>query len=90
MGDQLCQGQDTFYFKYPSLDTVWCNTDKQQPDFVYRTKSGCCAFLKRLMFTTFLKKDKMLYRVVQEYAHRRNIMEKQRAIEIVTADLQAS
>jgi hypothetical protein len=42
------------------------------------------------MFTTFLKKDKMLYRVVQEYAHRRNIMEKQRAIEIVTADLQAS
>ena len=32
----------------------------------------------------------MLYRVVQEYAHRRNIMEKQRAIEIVTEDLQAS
>lgn len=63
---------------------------KLQPDFVYRTKSGCCAFLKRLMFTTFLKKDKMLYRVVQEYAHRRNIMEKQRAIEIVTEDLQAS
>ena len=63
---------------------------KLQPDFVYRKKSGCCVFLKRLMFTTFLKKDKMLYRVVQEYAHRRNIMENQRAIEIVTEDLQAS
>ena len=30
MGDQLCQGQDTFYFKYPSLDTVWCSTDRNR------------------------------------------------------------
>ena len=63
---------------------------KLQPDFVYRTKSGCCVFLKRLMFTTFLKKDKMFNRVIQEYAHRRKIMGKLRAVEIVTADLQAS
>ena len=38
MGDQLCQGQDTFYFKYPFLDTVWCSTDRNRLE-TYRFKA---------------------------------------------------
>ena len=41
MGDQLCQGQDTFYFKYPFLDTVWCSTDRNRLEmYCFKTISA--------------------------------------------------
>ena len=36
---------DTFWCKYPSLDTVWCNTDMINAEFVYHTDSAFIMFM---------------------------------------------
>ena len=36
---------DTFWCKYPSLDTVWCNTDMMNAEFVYHTDPAFIAFM---------------------------------------------
>ena len=36
---------DTFWRKYPSLDTVWRNTDMINAEFVYHTDSAFFMFM---------------------------------------------
>ena len=36
---------DTFWFKYPSLDTVWYNTDMIIAEFVYQTDPAFFMFM---------------------------------------------
>jgi len=39
---------DTFWCKYPSLDTVWCNTDMINAEFVYQTDPAFFMFMRRI------------------------------------------
>ena len=37
---------DTFWCKYPSLDTVWCNTDMISAEFVYQANPAFFVFMR--------------------------------------------
>ena len=43
---------DTFYFKYPSLDTVWCNIDKAK--ILSRKWQDFCFVFFILKFSVFI------------------------------------
>ena len=36
----------TFWCRYPSLDTVWCNTDMINAEFVYQTNPAFITFMR--------------------------------------------